>query len=378
MKNMRFIPLIIGAILILINGIWIALEGKAIIISSYPVAAISELKGTWGRISFGIPSLVSGTTVFLWLSLATVNLLLVLMLYFRPKSQFYYGLSILLLSLVSFSIGGGFFIGMILTIVGSLSAMENKPFKETFLGKMFRAARLDTTLYENLKKNPESLRNAALIIIFLNILTGLGNGLYLLHTNSILNVDPMFPERGANILLKGEILFDLSVLGITATYVGLAVIKWLLLSLIIYFVTRIAGAKIEFESMAHCVAFAYSPIAIQLFMPFVLFNQPFLTETWPLTFFLLSNLWMGIALISAVKKISDLSLARAFGSTILAGATYYLINYAFIEPRFPTQGIRFITQQVEILEVVLSVAVLLALVLGVFSMRARKTTSASP
>lgn len=364
-KNAQFILSIVGAILILANGVWIAIEGKAIIISSFPATSMDELSGNWGRITFGMPSLIFDPAIFVWLFLAVVNLLLVIMLHFRPKKQYSYGFSTLILSLLSIPIGGGFFIGMILTIIRSMSAIENKPFKETFLGKIFRVARLDSTVYEN---NPVDLRLAVLAIAFLNILTGLGNSLYLLNANKILKVDPIFPETGPNILLKGAMIFDISLLSITATYIGIAIVKWFILSVIIYFaVTKIAGGNAKFETMAHCIAFAYAPTAIQLFMPLIIFNEPLLTGGWPLTFFFVSNLWMGIALISAVKKISGFNLGRALGTTVLGGAIYYLINYGFIESVFVMQGIRFIIKPIEVMELFLSIAVVLALLLGVFS-----------
>jgi len=365
-KNARTIMLVIGAILILANAIWITISGP-IIFSSYDASslAISDLKGDWGRIVFGMPSML-GRLTYVWLLLAIADFALAFMLSFREKNEPYVATLVLLLSVVSITMGGGFIIGMILAIVSSLGFIEKKPLKETFIGTMLRAARLDSSVFEKLGQRADALKNAVYIIVFINIMSGLGNGLYVTSAQQIIN--PTFASIATNILIKGDVLPSITVGGIIISYIGLAVAKWLIFSAVLYFVlTKVVGTNTRFESVGLAVSLAYSPILIQLFMPLVLFNQPVLTGTWPVAFFFLTNIWMGITLVLAIRKSADLSTSKALGVTFLASSLYYAINYTLIQPNFPLQGINFIIQPVDITEFMLTIAVLLGMFWGAFA-----------
>jgi hypothetical protein len=225
MKNMRKIMMIVGALLIVANALWILLEGRALIFSSYPASSLEDLSGVWGRIVFGMPSMLWGRLIYAWSILAIANLILVLGLNFKEKSESYVAPLVLVLSLISVTVGGGFFIGMILTVTSSLSAIEKKPLRETFLGKLFRAARLDSSLYEKIGQSTDTLRNAAYIVVFLNILTGLGNGIYVLSTQKI--TDPTYATLARAMLFGGDIPVDtVGWGGVLSTYVGLAIAKY--------------------------------------------------------------------------------------------------------------------------------------------------------
>jgi hypothetical protein len=359
--------MIVGAILILANAIWITLQDKAVIIASSPAASADELTGDWWRIAFGMPSIIgSEKTVYIWLLLSALNFILVLMFNFRRESQGLIAQAVLILSLASLVVGGGFIIGMILTIIASASVIENKPLGETFLVRILRAARMDSTLYEKMSSTIEGLKNAALIVVFLNVLSGFGNSLYIISANRIL--DPTLTDAATEILVKGNVIFDVAILGAIGTYIGIAVAKWLVFSAIIYFcLTRLAGGTTRFETITQVVAFAYAPIALQLFMPLVFFNQPMLTGAWPLALFFITNIWLGIVLIFSVRKVADINLSKAFGITILGSTIYYAIDYALIEPSFPTLGVRFVFQPVIVIEAILSAGVLVGLAFGAFT-----------
>jgi len=365
MKMSRQVVLmLVGAILILINAAWIAAQGGASVVSSYPVNSTQDFQGDWGRIALGIPSMIGGSAAYFWLVVVVLNLALVVLLYFRPQRRYYIGLSTLVLSLLSVTVGGGFIVGMILVAIGSAGAIENKPLGETLLGQILRSARLDSTLYEGMERRAKSLRTAALIIVFLNILTGLGNGLYILTADKIL--DPSF-LGASDILLKGNVPLDGSVIGVIGTYLGLGVIKWLVLSAIVFFVaTKITGVAAKYKTVAYSVSLAYAPIALQLFMPLAFFNQPMLTGTWPLAVWFLSNIWMGIALAYATMKSLDLNLGRALGITITAASAYYALNYILIDPSFPITSIKLVPQPIVIIEAILTVGILIGLALGAF------------
>jgi hypothetical protein len=360
----QFVLMLVGAILILINAAWIAGQGGAIVVSSYAVNSTQYFEGDWGRVVLGIPSMIGFFGTYFWLFVAVLNLALVAIFYFRPQRRYYIGLSTLVLSVLSMTVGGGFIVGMILLAIGSVGAIENKPLGETFLGQILRSARLDSTLYEGMERKAKSVRTAALIVVFLNILTGLGNGLYVLTADKIL--DPSF-FGASDILLKGNVPLDFSVLGVITTYLGLGVFKWLVLSALVFFVaTKIAGVAAKYKTVAYSVSLAYAPIALQVIMPLVFFNQPMLTGTWPLTVWFLSNVWMGIALAYATMKSLDLNLGRALGITIMAASAYYALNYILIEPSFPIIGIKLVPHPIVIIEGMLTVAILMGLALGVF------------
>jgi len=357
--------MIIGATLILANAIWITIAGNPIILSSYQASSTSDLNGDWGRIVFGMPSML-GTLTYVWFLLAIADFVLAFMLSFREKNEPYVAQLVLLLSVVSITMGGGFIIGMILTIVSSLGFIEKKPLKETFIGKILRAARLDSSVYEKIGQNADALKNAVYTIVFINIMSGLGNGLYVTSAQKIM--DPVYTAAGADVLLKGAVLLDVTVVGITISYMGLAVAKWLIFSAILYFIlTRVAGTNVRFESVGFALSLAYSPILLQLFMPLVLFNQPILTGAWPLAFFFISNVWMGITLVLAIRKTGNLSTSKALGITALASSLYYAINSTLIQPNFPVQGINFTIQPVAITEFILTVGVMLGIFWGTFT-----------
>jgi hypothetical protein len=356
--------MLVGAVLILINAAWIAAQGSAIIVSSYPASSTQDFQGDWGRLALGMPSMIDGFTVYFWLVLAILNLGLVVLLYFKPQNRYYVGIFTLVLSLSSVSVGGGFIVGMILVVIGSLAAIENKTPGETILGQILRAIRLDSTLYEDIEKRAQNLRTAALRIVFFNILTGLGNGLYVLTAEKIL--DPSFADA-SNILLKGDVPFDGSVFGVIGTYIGLGVIKWLVLSAIVFFVaTKITGIDAKYKTVACSVSLAYAPIVLQLFMPTVFFNQPMLTGAWPIGVWILSNVWMGIALIQATMKSLDINLGRALGITITSTSAYYVLNSTLIDPSFPVMSIKLVLQPIAILETILTLGILIGLAFGTF------------
>ena len=137
--------LVLGALLILINTIVIALNGMPIIISPYPVSLIPEQvwedlvtsSNPWWRISFGVYSLVEGSLILFWIGLASVNLLLVILTYFKRQRAYFL---IMLLSILSIFAGGGFVIGLLLAVIASgIKLQSSIPTKETFFGTLILA-----------------------------------------------------------------------------------------------------------------------------------------------------------------------------------------------------------------------------------------------
>jgi hypothetical protein len=365
-SRIAFLLSIIGAVLILINGALIAFAGTPVIISVYPASSVGELQGFWGRVGFGIRGWVEGSWSFFWLFLAVVNLLSAVMLYIRPKAQRYWGNFVLVLSLFSIPIGGGFAIGLVLSIFGSATAIQwPKSFGETFLGKLLRAARLDSTVYDLIGKDPQHLKSGVSVIIFISLLSGLGIGLY--TYNALFIKSPPSPDILSRILLQGETFMDITVLGTPASYIGIAIMRWVILSLILYLVgVRIAGADAQLGKVAGTVAFAYAPIGFQVFMPLFIPSESFLVG-WPLILIFITDLWMVIALIYGIRRNLEMPTGRTVGVVLLAGSIYSLFNYLFLIPTLKIPGIQLSIQPVELILLLFSASTVLATLLGVFT-----------
>lgn len=113
-------------VLSLIGGIFILLNALLLI------AAASILSGLAGIP--GMPSDVSGTVTSLFMVYAGIGLVFAIivlvgaaMMWMKPQQHVMWGIIVLLFSLFSFIIGGGFFIGLILGLVGGILALIFKP-----------------------------------------------------------------------------------------------------------------------------------------------------------------------------------------------------------------------------------------------------------
>lgn len=369
---------LLGTILIFVNTILVAAYGAPIVISSYPVSSVNDLIAPgdpfWGRISLGIRGFVEGPLMLFWITLATINLFLSILLYLDPRELEMRNSFVIVFSLLSIFTGGGFMIGLILAVIGGgLGFQSRQAPGETFLGKLLRAAKLDSKLFKWVKENPGTLTEAILVIAFVNILSGMGSSLYLFNTDKILN--SASTQGPFEILLLGQVFFDVSVLAPPLINISIAIFKWLLLSLIIYLVgTKLASLGSEFDEIARSIAFAYAPIGLQVFLPLVFSNQPFLTSHWPMAVFFVTNFWMIFALIVAVKQSMDLPTGRAIGVVMFTGAIYWLIVYKMIIPVADISGVNisgiwFDLQPMELVLALASLAVIMSVLLGVFKRR---------
>ncbi|MEM3697922.1 MAG: DUF6114 domain-containing protein [Candidatus Bathyarchaeia archaeon] len=392
-ENWVSILLIIGAVLIIINGLMNANACGVIVLSTYPVSSvfvpslnatfpISSLEainatksGLWGRISFGLQGIANGPLMPLLLVIAVANLWCALMLYLNPEKHTILAPLTVLFSILSMLVGGGFIIGTILGVIGGCAMIQwPKPFKETFIGKIIRAAKFDKEFYSNIGGEPQILRTALLTLIFINVLSGLGNGLYVYNVNKVLN--PTSLNVPFRILFLGELFLDLSVVNSIFSFIGLAVVKWIIFSIILFFVgSKLVGKSVEFDEIAVVLAFVYVPVCLQFFMPFVFLRQPLLEFEWPFTVVFLTNLWMFMLLMIALRQKLNISMTKAFGTAIFTGSIYWLINSMILIPTF-TQlhgyqfpGVIFSLQPVELALGLVTISTLIALVFGAFSRR---------
>ncbi len=111
-----------GFVLGLIGGIFILLNALLIIAAAAILAGMS-----------GIPGFPSGASdiVTIYAAIGLIFALLVLvgsvLLYMRPQQHVIWGVVVLLFSLFSIIIGGGFIIGLILGLVGGILGIVFKP-----------------------------------------------------------------------------------------------------------------------------------------------------------------------------------------------------------------------------------------------------------
>jgi hypothetical protein len=369
-RDVYSLLLFIGAALILINGLYIASIGEPIILYSYPVSSVEELNapsaGFWGRIVFGVRGYIEGPLVIIWLVFAILNLLSVILIRLKREKRVTYALLILVCSILSIPIGGGFIIGAVLGIVIGLASMESpKPFQETFVGKMLRAIKLDSDFYRIIGKESEAQKTAMFTLIFANLLSGFGNSLYIYNADIIKN--PPSPDAPFNILLRGQIYWNSSV-AYTAIFLGsLSVIKWFIFSAIIYLFAKLIGKSCDFDGVARVLAYSYVPVCLQIFTPLVFLREPLLYFEWPFTIFIITNFWVVIALVVALKAMLDIPFSKALGMTVISGTVYLMINYLILIPALNVPGIYLTIRPIEVLWALITASVIISIVLGTFT-----------
>ena len=363
---------LIGSLMIFVNALLIANIGSAIVWYSSSASSINEIaeKPFWYRISFGIPSLTCGPAIIVWLVLSVACLIFSIDMFMKPIKTHVYSFLIIILSIVCLLMGGGFLVGTLLAVIGGGMGLQRRvdP-SQTFVGKLIRAARLESKLFLSFKQRTLTLIEPVLALILINILSGLGGNIYTLNTERILS-DPDFATK---ILLFGEIELNISVFNLPAIYIGLAIVKWIILSSIIFILaTKLLGGNADFDAVARVVAFSYAPVALQVFIPFLIPNQPHLVN-WPILVIILTNFWMIFALVAGIKAIYNFSIRKSLGVVIIGGATYWLVTYKFLLPIiFETTllpGLMIQIEPIQFLFMLFSLGVLVSIFLGTFSER---------
>lgn len=363
-----------SAVLIFVNGLLIAAQGSPLLyfssVATDPEAALTPEAAPWWRISLGIPSLINGGLIVIWLTFSTINLLAALLLYVRPAKNASWNWIIIVCSLLSIPIGGGFIVGMVIGLIsGAIGVEWPKPPGSTFVAKLMRAARLDQTLYEKIGDEDHTLKLAAITIIFVKVLSGLGYGLYRYNLDKI--IQPSSPAEPFRILFLGDISWDYStVISPMINSIGISLVRWLILSTLIFLVgTKFLGRKNEFDKTGRVVSLAYAPICLQVFLPIIMGSAAFIKFEWPLAVFFFTNIWMTLALLIGVKQSFKINIRQALGVVILAGTFYWLINYLFITPTLDISEIRLTVEPSSLILTLISASTVLATLLGVFTKR---------
>lgn len=336
--------------------------------SSYPVSTIEGISKEvfWGRISLGMKGFVEGPQVWLWLSLALLMLICSIQTYIKPRMQRLLGPLIMALSFSGIPIGGGFIVGTILGFAGGASAMEwPKTFKETFIGKLLRAAKLDSKFYKTIADDIDQMKTAVYSLMFISLLSGIGNALYIYNLNKIKQTEATL------ILLEGVIFSDSTIFVTAIGYIGIGIIKWLILAFCIYLVgIKLMGYPSDFDKIARALAYAYTPLALQIFLPLMFCNEPYVSLHWPIGLLFITKFWMFLAAVAAVKGSLDSTRKKAIGAVILGGTIYWIVTNLFILPKLKLPGIYFefaLPESLTSVAALIGVALILATLLGVFS-----------
>lgn len=390
MKDMEkprafFFVLIVSIILIIINGILIVLQNQPLILASYRANNLSDIWVTpyskhppWARIIYGIPGLVEDGLAYGWLSIAILYFIIVLYTFIKPRKIKSFSPWIIILSILTVPIGGGFYIGLILSIILGLYGLEYpKKFGDTFVGKMLNTLRLNKSFFEKAEVNPD-LQRAALTLCFVALLSGLGSCLYSYNVYKIYQVgDPLKrPEIPSNILLRGGLYSEPIVYFSALSNIFIMFMKWLILALCVYiFAFKMLSKESQLTVIFNMTAYVYVPELIMIFLPAIFTNEPNLSQTWsliiipiswPLMLFYISRIWSLIILTYGLSKTQDITFGRALGRTFFAVAPYLALVYLWIYPTFKSPGfnITFTEESLPMVTLLLSVMYVLSLFLG--------------
>jgi hypothetical protein len=364
---------LIGSILILLNGIWVAANAGPIVLTTDPglttVEAIDNALGFWGRISFGIKGMVEGLWTPFWLLFTIALFGCIVRIYLKPRRHNGLGLPMVVCSILSFPIGGGFLVGSILVFIGGMLALEwPKSFGETFIGKMIRTAMLDSKAIGKLSKNPETMRSGVIALVFTSIIMGFGNAIYVFNTNLIKTQ----PTSAYNILLRGSLYLDTMTIANAVSFVGITFLRWLVLSSILYVITvKVKGRIVDFGKLATATAFAFVPLCLQGFLPVLFSNEPFLSFDWPIVILVISIFWVGVGLVVLVREMFEIQAREALGVTIFAGVSFWFVDNLLVgsNPLISMPGVvvKFDPASSGSILLLVSFAVLLAILLGALS-----------
>ncbi|MGB9778433.1 MAG: hypothetical protein ACPLW8_03420 [Candidatus Bathyarchaeales archaeon] len=335
--------------------------------------------GFWWRITLGLPGLVENGMAYAWISLAVLLLLMGVIIRVKPTRTRSWSIWVVVISLLSTPIGGGFFIGAILGFIAGLAGIHgNTSLEQTFIGRILNVLRLSKKTMAEILNDKRRIQTAVLTIIFVGILSSFGAVLYAYNVNTLYSGSTTSILKSTYaILINGAIFIDTSVYFGAISYITISVIKWLILSIILYLaVSRLLTRELSFEAIAAVAAYAYVPELIQTFTPVLFTNEPFLSKgmsigfspipiTWPLTLFLISRLWTIVILTIAISNMIEVPKSKAFGITLFSGTIYFFFTYLILYNQVNIPGfiVKFSASEVAVL-MATSIALIIAILLG--------------
>ncbi len=377
-----FVILLISTFLMIINGIVIIQDNAPRVVSSFQKENFTEVWNSqmfWGRVVFGIPSLVEGGLAYFWLLLVVALLIITIRVGMRPKMQKRYGLWIVTLSFLSIPIGGGFYMGAIIGVIVGLYAMEfPKPFRETFIGKIVSVLMGNSKILESLSKDPKNLQIGALAVILVAVVGGFGSCLYVFNLSHIYPAGGFNATAASRILLQGSLYVGVPFYTSVIASISIGILKWLILSALVYLLgVKLLGSDASFGATSSVLAFVFVPEILFIFMPVMFPTEPYLSQawqfmlipvSWPLALYYITHLWSLFILVLAIEKMLDVTRGKAFGTAMLVAIPYFITNYLILNPILGTPGFRieFTSISSQIILFISSIALSVAVFLGAF------------
>jgi hypothetical protein len=371
--NIAIILCFVGSILMLANVLLVGINNGPLILYSGAIQSPNDIMDPnaplWFRISFGLKRWVESFWAPFWVVVTFINLYCITRLYFKPLERKALCTLIALLSILCLLYGGGFIIGTILGVLGAgIGFSWPAKLENTFFYKIIEAAKLDSFFYKRLKEDEDALKHAVYCLVFVNVLSGIGGGFYSYWVQTILNATSI--DIPFKFILLGDTVLDMKVIPTVIINVGLALLKWIVFSFIIYIIAfGLLERKQTLSNIAAIVAFAYVPVSLQFVMPFLLTNVPNLSFTWPFFVFMLTNLWMVLALIMGLKHTLEISLGKTLGVFSISSAIYILLKETFFAAFEVPYLIQFSIQPQFALVMIVSSLSIVSVLLGTFSKR---------
>lgn len=350
-----------GGLLILLNIFITAFIGTPAMISNYSPSSVEAVADKsvptlWGRIAFGVGNYAEGNLPVFGIVLAAVIIYFSLILYFRPRNVTTLSIVIITFSAIALLYGGGFFVGSILAFVGGALAFQAPlEFGDSLIGKLLSSLWASSKVFKKFA-GKASVKDAAMVILFVNLLSGIGNAIYTFNANGL--VENLSTSNAFEILLNGKLSFDLAIVPTPITLMGFGMVKWIILSLLIFLVgVKFFKGESNLASIATVTGFAYAPISLQLFTPFIFTSTPHLM-IWPMAVFILTNLWMIIVLVAGIRNILNVSSTKSLALVAFCGAIYTLINYVVFMPMSIAYVPKFQIQPPEVMLFILSIFII--------------------
>jgi hypothetical protein len=161
------------------------------------------------------------------------------------------------------------------------------PANTNLFKRMIRAAKLETSLYEEVEADPTATGQAMLAVAIASVCAGIGSGL-----DGIL--------RG----LSGEASFFSLIFGVAT-----ALFSWLVWSFVTYIVgTRVFGGTATYGELLRTIGFSDSPGAIRI-LTFIPFIGGIVSA--------IAFLWVLIAMVTAVRQALDFTTGKAILTCIV-------------------------------------------------------------
>jgi len=399
---------------------------------------------------FGIPGLVETGIVFFWIIWPIFILLLSILIYSKPRRQKNLAPRIFVFSILTIPLGGGFIIGLILTILASCIGYEwPTNYKETFIGDLINAVSLNSRFFRKIIEERANIKRAILVILLVAILSGLGSALY------SFNVSKIYPQpttqlaadaqpgaleivvvnasdissgdfiligirdrvekcqvrsksneiielvvglqkahakdekvtilknsfdkiSASEIIIKGKLYIDPTILLNTLSYISVEISKWLVLSIITYFLClKLLDKEISFGNLGSTLSYVYIPELLNIALPIFFWNEPMLSKgqillfvpiSWPLIIFYISRIWGFVILVYIISSILESSKVKALGSALAISTVYFLVTNFVTKPLTTSASLRIVFPEETILTVlgIASIMILVSWLLGAF------------